>query len=71
MNNSAAEEQRRLRLEAISIIEKNCKNCKIIQEKRKQLGNKKAYKYCVDECPVALELQENINKQYYLKERNM
>ena len=51
------QEQKEIRIKAISKIEEVCGNCELIIENRKKLGNKAAYNVCVRQCPVGKELQ--------------
>ncbi|MEX3623585.1 zinc-finger domain-containing protein [Viridibacillus arvi] len=51
------QEQKELRLEAVTKIDRVCGSCQTIIENRKELGNKAAYNYCVRECPVGKQLQ--------------
>lgn len=52
------EQRSEIRIKAGLLMDQKCGTCTTILEKRKELGNKKAYTYCIKECPIGKEIQE-------------
>ncbi|ACK98531.1 MULTISPECIES: zinc-finger domain-containing protein [Bacillus cereus group] len=59
---NSIKKQQQLRSEVTKMTESSCFNCPILIENRKVLGNKKAYKECLESCLTLKKIQDK-NKE--------
>lgn len=63
--------QKNLRTEVNEMIDNYCSNCPILLKNREELGNKQAYKSCIQSCITLKKIQnkndELMREQTYLR----